>query len=84
VLGLVDSDEKYRGEFVAALREFAEALGERIFDRYETLISNFEAYVQHLLADQGQPPTRTDRVPASVLWLVDDGAYLGQVNLRID
>ena len=44
-------------------------------------ISNFEAYVQHLLADQGQPPTRTDRVPASVLWLVDDGAYLSRLNL---
>jgi len=82
VLGLVDPDEKYREEFVAAEREFAEAGGERIFDRYQTLISDFAAYVQHLLADQGQPPTHPGRVPASVLWLVDDGAYLGRVNLR--
>jgi hypothetical protein len=30
---LVDPDEEYREEFVAAEREFAEAGGERIFDR---------------------------------------------------
>ena len=82
MLALVDPAVRFRDEFVAAEREFAETGGERIYDRHATLIDNFAAYVQQLLADQGAPPTDPDRVPATVLWLVDDGAYLGRINLR--
>ena len=79
---LVEPAEFYREEFLAAELEFGEHGGERIYDRYHEMISDFAAYVRYLMADQARPPTEPHRVPSSVFWLVDGTAYIGRVNLR--
>jgi predicted acetyltransferase len=82
VTELVEPAEFYRQEFLAAEREFAQHGGERIYDRYHDIVSDFAAYARYLIADQARPPTELDRVPSSVFWLVDGTAYIGRVNLR--
>jgi predicted acetyltransferase len=81
-LALVDPSPIYRASFFQAEHEFAAAGGERIMDRFAELMADFPTYVQRLLDEQGQPPTVRGRVPASVLWLVEDAEYVGRVNLR--
>jgi predicted acetyltransferase len=82
VTRLVQPSEQYRAEFLAAEHEFAQTGSGRIFDRHAALIGEFPAYVERLLAEQGQHIAEPGRVAATVLWLVDGEAYIGRVNLR--
>jgi predicted acetyltransferase len=79
---LVEPTERYRDEFLAAEREFADAGGERIVGRHQEMINDFAAYVQYLQTEQGRAPTEPGLVATSVLWLIDGDAYVGRVNLR--
>jgi predicted acetyltransferase len=78
----VEPTERYRDEFLAAEREFAGSGGERIFDRFHEMITDFATYIQNLRAEQGRPTTERGHVAATVLWLIDGEAYIGRVNLR--
>jgi predicted acetyltransferase len=79
---LVQPTERYRGEFLAAERDFAEAGGERLFDRHYWLVNDFVAYLKQVLTDQARQPCERGRVASSWFWLVDGATYLGRVSLR--
>jgi predicted acetyltransferase len=72
----------YRDEFLAAEHEFVEVGGERLYDRYESIVSDFAAYVHQLLANQGQPSVEPGRVPTSWYWFIDAQTYIGRISLR--
>jgi len=79
---LVEPAEQYGEGFLAAEGEFAEAGGERLFDRHLGLINDFAAYVQQLGAEQARQPNEPGRVPSSWFWLIDGQVYVGRVSLR--
>ena len=78
---LVRPSLRYRDSFVEALREFPPDEDALIFER-EHATRDFEDYVRSVEAwSQGQHLPR-GWVAGSTFWLVEDGQYIGSINIR--
>ena len=76
-------DTSYRRSFLAALEEEPGAVYLVVDEPTLRTPAGFAAYVARLLDERRLDESRgTDRVPSTVLWWVEDGAYLGRVAIR--
>ncbi len=85
---LVQPSEEYKASFIDAVGEFrAESQSNPSTESFrrlslEKLENDFRSYVDEQIgfaAGQNLPP---GYVPSSSFWLVDEGAYIGTVNIR--
>lgn len=76
---LVTPGTTYRDSFLAALREF-HAENRNLHLDYNSLSSDFPAFVQTLTQGQKQP--RAGKVPESILWLIVENEFVGRVSVR--
>lgn len=87
---LVKPSIEYKSSFIEAVKEYQQELEEGNHVRnnhYKSLNigdlnSNFQGYVDIILSKEQGLNTPEGHVPESTLWLVDNGQYLGRVNIR--
>jgi predicted acetyltransferase len=80
-MDLVEPSIDYAESYRSALREFEDA-GISGFWKFFGSFEDPEAYVARIrqYSHKGKQPE--DLVPASVFWLVDNGAFIGHVSIR--
>ena len=78
---LTEPSVQYKDSYLAAVRELQ---GERshLDDNIRFLSEHFTAYVQRLLNEKDRSKLVSDRVPNSDFWLIDNGEFVGRLNLR--
>ncbi len=78
---LTAPSEKYRGSYLAALREF-QAEGRNLSPSFEEVTTDFQSFVQHLLDRADRSKLKPGRVPSTEFWLIEEGDYVGSLSLR--
>ena len=78
---LVAPSEKYKDSYLAALREY-HAEERKLDEKYDEVAQNFAGYVQSLLDEEDKSKIPSDRVPSYRYWLIDEGHYAGELNIR--
>jgi len=78
MLELAEPSKEYEKSFIEAAHEFA---NEGSPEGSEA-ISDFDAYISNLRAESEGKSLKPNYVPASTFWLIDDGSYIGRVNIR--
>jgi predicted acetyltransferase len=82
---LVKPSSDFKDSYLEALKEFHQE-GRYTYNKTPELSADFEAFIQNLNADRGEPhqPLQewVEPVPETVLWMVKDMNYLGTVDIR--
>jgi predicted acetyltransferase len=78
---LVEPDVAWRDSFLAALAEF-QAEGQLLNLDRERIAADFPGYVAELTREADPAHVGPDRVPGTILWLFDGGAFVGRVSIR--
>lgn len=87
---LTKPDIKYKSSFLEALEEYQKEEKSEKHDRNrhynelskEDLDKNFNAYVKKELAKEKGAYLPEGHVPETVLWLIDNGEFVGKINIR--
>ena len=78
---LVHPSSQYKSSYLEALREFHRE-GRYTYNDFDQLRTNFQAHVdderQRIHLENIEPY----RVPETIYWLVDDGEFIGRLELR--
>lgn len=78
---LIEPDEAFRRSFVDALREF-QPEGRHLDLDSERVDADFGGFVAAVRGRIDPANVAPDRVPETVLWLVNEGEFVGQVSIR--
>jgi predicted acetyltransferase len=82
---LVRPDILYKDSYLEALREY-HGEGRQLYNDYTRIESDFAAFIDELRAERGHPhqPFQhwVEPVPETVLWMVRDENYLGEIEIR--
>ncbi len=78
---LVRPSERYRGSYIAAVREF-QAEGRWLHLSTEQLEGDFGSYVRDLLRRSDRATQDPELVPETFWWLVEDDEFVGVVSVR--
>lgn len=81
MLFLTEPSEKYKESYIQNIEEI-QAEGRRIDLNLKTLRQDFSSYVQSLLGQIDPAKLQPGMVPFRQFWLVDEGVYIGRLNLR--
>ncbi|MEK7570765.1 MAG: GNAT family N-acetyltransferase [Patescibacteria group bacterium] len=78
---LVSPSAVYKEQYITAL---AEATAHQTLTTLEKLWENetFDQFIQRLAAQERGINLPTDWVPATTLWLIDQGEFIGRVSIR--
>ncbi|MDH5533272.1 MAG: GNAT family N-acetyltransferase [Candidatus Pacebacteria bacterium] len=80
---LVLPSDKYKDSFLSAVREYqAENLFNYRHLNIKELENNFEKYVEDINNEAKGIGLPEGYVPHTVYWLVDDGGYIGRLDIR--
>ena len=80
-LFLASPSKQYRDTFLEALQEEVQAEGDQTSRDIQRFAADFEGFLQRL-SDIERGINMPHLVPASSFWLIDDGKYIGSLNLR--
>ena len=75
---------QYKDTFLEALQEEVQAEGDQTskdIQRIQRFAADFEGFLQRF-SDMERGINTPNLVPASSFWLIDDGEYVGSLNLR--
>ncbi len=78
---LIQPSEKFKESFIENVKEF-QAEDRHLEENLEELIKDFGNRVQDLLDETDPSKLKPGRVPMTVLWLVDNGEYIGRISIR--
>ncbi|GAC1427131.1 MAG: GNAT family N-acetyltransferase [Ktedonobacteraceae bacterium] len=74
---------EYKDSYLAAVREL-QGEGKRLDDNIRFLSENFAAFVQRSLQQKDRSKLVSGRVPNADFWLIDNGEFVGRLNLRYE
>lgn len=78
---LAEPSESYKDSCLEALRE-SHAEGWRLELDIGEVSADFGGFVQRLLSETDRSKLKPGLVPQTVLWLIDDGEYIGRLSIR--
>jgi predicted acetyltransferase len=80
---LVKPSIQYKDSFVTALQEYkAEGLAMYKDFKFDEVIANVEDYLAQMEKESKGEELPTGYVPHTTFWLVDEGEYIGRVDIR--
>ena len=80
---LTEPSVQYKDSYLAAVQEL-QGEGKRMNENIRFLSENFAAFVQRSLQEKDRSHPRSGRVPNADFWLIDDGEFVGRLNLRYE
>jgi len=80
---LTEPSVQYKDSYLAAVREL-QGERKRLDDNIRFLSDNFAAFVQRSLQQKDRSQLVSGRVPNADFWLIDDGEFVGRLNLRYE
>ncbi len=78
---LVRPSSRYQASYLDALREFHRE-GRYTYHDFDELEQNFEAHIDDECQRIHPENIEVYRVPETIFWLVDDGKFIGRLELR--
>ncbi len=81
MLFLSRPSKQYKKSFLEGLKEF-HADGMLLFYDFKSVSKDFDGFIQFLRNQEDRSQIPPDRVPNSQFWLIDDGEFIGILNLR--
>lgn len=79
---LASPSKQYKDTFLEALQEEIQAEGDQMAHKIQSIAADFEGFLQRLSNMERGINIPPHLVPASSFWLIDDGEYIGSLNLR--
>ena len=80
---LTEPSVQYKDSYLAAVQEL-QGEGKRMNENIRFLSENFAAFVQRSLQEKDRSYLMSGRVPNADFWLIDDGEFVGRLNLRYE
>lgn len=80
---LTEPSVQYKDSYLAAVREL-QGEGKRLDDNIRFLSENFAAFVERSLQQKDRSQLVSGRVPNADFWLIDNGEFVGRLNLRYE
>ncbi len=80
---LVEPSMRYKASYLAAVREL-QGEGKRLDDNIRFLSENFDAFIVRTLQQKDRAHVPLGRVPNTDFWLIDNGEFVGRLNLRYE
>ena len=80
---LTEPSVQYKDSYLAAVREL-QGEGKRLDDNIRFLSENFAAFVQRSLQQTDRSKLVSGRAPIADFWLIDNGEFVGRLNLRYE
>ncbi|GAC1400166.1 MAG: GNAT family N-acetyltransferase [Ktedonobacteraceae bacterium] len=80
---LAEPSVDYKDSYLAAVREL-QGEEKRLDENIRFLSENFPAFVQRSLHQKYRATVSPGRVPNSDFWLIDNGEFVGRLNLRYE
>ncbi|GAC1390330.1 MAG: GNAT family N-acetyltransferase [Ktedonobacteraceae bacterium] len=74
---------QYKASYLAAVREL-QGEGKRLDENIRFLAENFDAFVQRAIQQKDRAKVMLGRVPNTDFWLIDNGEFVGRLNLRYE
>ena len=78
---LVTPSEHYKDSYLGALREY-QAEGRKLSENLIGITQDFAAFVQEIHDKADWAKIKPGRVPSSNFWLIKEGQYVGEINIR--
>lgn len=79
---LASPSKQYKDTFLAGLREEIQAEDNQMARKVQSIAADFEGFLQRLSNMERGINIPPRLVPATSFWLIDDGEYIGSLNLR--
>ncbi len=80
---LAEPSVQYKDSYLAAVREL-QGDGKRLDDNIRFLSENFAAFVHRSLQQKERSQLVQGRVPNADFWLIENGEFVGRLNLRYE
>ena len=80
---LVEPSVRYKASYLAAVREM-QGEGKRLDENIRYLSEHFEAFIVRTLRQKDPAYVPIGRVPNTDFWLIDNGEFVGRLNLRYE
>ena len=80
---LTEPSVQYKDSYLAAVREL-QGEGKRLDDNIRFLSENFTAFVHRSLQQKDRSYVMPGRVPNADFWLIENGEFVGRLNLRYE
>lgn len=80
---LIEPSVLYKASYLAAVREL-QGEGKRLDDNIRYLSENFDAFIVRTQRQKDRAYVPPGRVPNTDFWLIDNGEFVGRLNLRYE